>query len=103
MDKNKFKQEGGVFYTPAIRNFQDTGYVKHCFQNGSEIMARVVPSKNDSAGFEIELIITADGSTVANVQLGRFEALCLVDVLTKNLLNQEELVDLQIQELNRSK
>lgn len=87
------EKEGTVFYFPPIRSFNDTGYVTHGFGNGSMISARVVKS-NDRHGFAIELTVKDENKKeVCNFTMDRFAALCLVDCINKNLLNQEELIE----------
>lgn len=85
--------QGAVYYMPPIRNFQDTGFVTHGFADGSSITTRVLPSK-DSGGFMIELVVKSDSEhEVCRFTMDRFAALCMVNALTKNLMDQEELVE----------
>ena len=82
-----------VYYVPPIRNFQDTGFVTHSFQDGCSITTRVVPSK-DFGGFAIELEVgDSAGNKVCKFTMDRFAALCLANAITKNLMDQEELID----------
>ena len=82
---------GGINFYPPIRGFEDTGWVEHSFSDGSTIMAKVVPS-NDSAGYAINLVIhDGDRCCVCDFTMDRFSALCIIDVLVKNLTAQEEL------------
>lgn len=87
------EKDGTVYYFPPIRGFKDTGFVTHGFGNGASVTARVVQS-GDSGGFAIELTIKGeDGKDVCCFTMDRFAALCLVDCINKNLLNQEELIE----------
>ena len=92
-------EEKYYYYTPPIRKFEDTGFVSHKFGDGSTITGEVVES-SDSGGFAIHLVIESDGEEVCNFTMDRFAALCLSDVITKNLLNQEEVQDAVIRERN---
>lgn len=95
-------EEGKVYYFPAIQSFEDTGFVTHGFENGSVITSKVVKS-NDSGGFAIQLIIKSDSEhKICDITLDRFAALCLVDTIVKNLLNQEELNDLKLKEIKEN-
>lgn len=86
------KDEGQIYYFPPIRSFKDTGYITHGFADGSIISARVEKS-NDSGGFEIHLTIKdGDGESVCDFSMDKFAALCLIDCVNKNLLNQEEVL-----------
>lgn len=86
------KNEGSVYYFPPIRSFKDTGVVAHSFADGSKIAARVEKS-SDSYGFCIHLMIT-DGNddVVCDFTMDRLSALCLIDCINRNILNQEELL-----------
>lgn len=87
------ENDGTVYYFPAPRTFKDTGFVTHGFTDGSSVSARVVPSK-DSQGYAIELCVKGKGGEkVCEFTMDRFAALCLVDCLNKNLLNQEEITE----------
>ena len=88
------QNEGNVvYYSPPIRNFKDTGFVTHVFNDGSMITTRVLPSK-DTDGFAIELEVKSDsGKPVCKFTMDRFAALCLANALTKNLMDQEELIE----------
>lgn len=88
-------EEKMIYYVPPIRDFKDTGFVKHSFGNGGFILSRVVPS-DDGHGFAIDLQIKDDsGNELCHITMGRFAALCLAEALMKNLMDQEELVELQ--------
>ena len=90
-------EEGPIYFMPPIRSFKDTGFVKHVFNDGSVISANVVRS-DDERGFAIELEVKDDsGHTVCDFTMDRFAAMCLVDVLVKNLLNQEEVMMLEVE------
>ena len=90
MEKDNEKM---VYYIPPIRNFKDTGFVTHSFQDGCSITSRVVPSK-DFGGFAIELEVgDSAGNKVCKFTMDRFAALCLTNAITKNLMDQEELID----------
>lgn len=96
-------EEGKVYYFPAIKEFKDTGFITHCFESGGSITARVVES-DDSDGFAIQLVIKSDKEhKICDITMDRFAALCLVDCLTKNLLNQEELNDLKLTSIKENK
>ena len=87
----KNKKEA-VYYFPPINSFKDTGVVAHAFADGSKIMAKVERS-SDSYGFCIHLlIIDGGGNTVCDFTMDRLSALCLIDCLNRNILNQEELL-----------
>ena len=88
------QNEGNVvYYSPPIRSFKDTGFVTHAFNDGSMITTRVLPSK-DTDGFMIELEVKSDsGEPVCKFTMDRFAALCLANALTKNLMDQEELIE----------
>ena len=94
-------EDKAILYTPPIKSFKDTGYVQHAFNDGASIRAKVV--KGDSAidPVMIELELIGGDEQVFNVALGRFEALCLVDTIVKNLLNQEELTQIEIDKMNK--
>ena len=84
---------GTIFYVPPIRTFKDTGFVTHAFNDGSTITTRVLPSR-DTDGFMIELEVKGDsGNPVCKFTMDRFAALCLTNALTKNLMDQEELIE----------
>lgn len=86
-------KKGMIFYVPPIRTFKDTGFVTHAFNDGSTITTRVLPSK-DTDGFMIELEVKGDsGKPVCKFTMDRFAALCLANALTKNLMDQEELIE----------
>lgn len=86
-------EEGGVYYIPAIKPFEDTGPVQHKFASGSCVQAKVVPSQDYSEGADIELYIKgSEGSVVCRAILDKFAALCLADSIIRTLTNQEELV-----------
>ena len=100
--KDNKEGEGMVYYYPPIKEFKDTGYVTHGFNDNSAITARVVES-SDSGGFAIELTIKdGDGKQLCDITMDRFAALCLVDTLVKNLLNQEELNDLKFNNIKEN-
>ena len=87
------EDEGKIYHFPAIRGFDDTGFVEHRFQSGSSIKVKVVPAQDYSEGADIEVIITdGDGKKVCDVIMEKFSALCLANAIIKNLVNQEELV-----------
>lgn len=93
MTRRTMPEEGAVYFTPPIRNFEDTGFVTHAFKNGSIISTRVVPS-GDFGGFAIELVVKDEGGEeVCNFTMDRFAALCVAEGIIKNLMNQEELID----------
>lgn len=86
-------KEENVYYFPPVRKFEDTGFVTHGFRDGSLITARVEPS-NDSDGFLIRLIIKDErGDEVCNFSMDKFAALCLIDCINKNLINQEDILN----------
>lgn len=90
MQDNK---ENVVYYMPPIRTYKDTGFITHAFNDGSTITTRVLPSK-DTDGFMIELEVKDDSKqTVCKFTMDRFAALCLTNALTKNLMDQEELIE----------
>lgn len=84
---------GEIFYFPAPTSFKDTGYVQHSYSDGSIVRAKVVPANdNDPVGFLINFeLIDGDGETLTDVTFDRHAALCICDVLLKNMLNQEDL------------
>lgn len=91
---------GTIFYVPPIRTFKDTGFVTHAFNDGSTITTRVLPSR-DTDGFMIELEVKGDsGKPVCKFTMDRFAALCLTNALTKNLMDQEELIEREMINLN---
>lgn len=93
MDEGK-----NILFFPAIHGFNDTGSVVHMFAEKARVEAKVVRS-NDSCGYAINLIITDDeGTQLCNVTMGRFEALCVADTIIKNLLNQEEIIENDVQQ-----
>ena len=94
----KNSETKGVVYVPAIRTFEDTGSICHGFDDGTTITGKVVRS-GDSDGFAINLRIKKDDRTIADFTMDRFGAICMVDTLVKNLMNQEELVDATLHEL----
>lgn len=74
-----------------IRKFTDTGYVTHGFSDGATVSAKVVES-GDSGGYGIQLTVKdGNGEECCNFTMDRFAAMCMVDCLVKNILNQEEL------------
>lgn len=73
-----------------IKHFRDTGYVTHGFSNGATVSAKVVET-NDSGGYGIQLTVKDDKEVLCDFTLDRFAAMCMVDCLVKNILNQEEL------------
>lgn len=86
-------KKGMIFYMPPIHTFKDTGFITHAFNDGSTITTRVLPSK-DTDGFMIELEVKGDsGNPVCRFTMDRFAALCLANALTKNLMDQEELIE----------
>lgn len=98
-------KEGEIFYYPAPKKFEDTGYVRHCYGDGSIVEARVVPANdsNELAGFLINFrLVDADGEELTNVTFDRHAALCICDVLLKNMLNQEDLLYESIQSIRTS-
>lgn len=96
------KKDGTVYYVPAARKFEDTGYVSHGFSDGTVMTGRVVRS-DDSAGFAIQLTIKGgNGKEYCNFTMDRFSALCLSDILIKNLTNQEELIYNEYNDANRA-
>lgn len=94
--------EGAVFtYWPEITKFEDTGYITHVLGNG-KITGKVVPS-NDQGGYAIDLTITDDNDEeICAITLDRTAALCLTDVLIKNILNQQEVCDAERKKLNEA-
>jgi len=74
-----------------IKHFRDTGYVTHGFSDGATVSAKVVET-NDSGGYGIQLTVKdGNGEEVCDFTMDRFAAMCMVDCLVKNILNQEEL------------
>lgn len=62
------------------------------FGDNSKIRACVVPASEYDEGADIELIMEdCDGSTIADLTLTKFAALCLANAIIKNLVNQEEI------------
>lgn len=95
------KPEGIIYYMPSPRTFKDTGFVTHAFSDGSTITTRVLPSK-DTDGFMIELEVKDDSkNTVCKFTMDRFAALCLTNALTKNLMDQEELIEREYDNKNQ--
>ena len=90
-----------VYYFPAIKEFEDTGFVKHMFADGSCIKMEVVES-NDSEGFALHLVIENEEEVCCDMTFDRFAGLALADAIIKNLLNQEEIIYVKQQELMKS-
>ena len=91
-----------VYRVQLPPDFKDTGFVRHQFNDGAYIESKVHES-GDSGGFCIQLIMTdGDGNTVCDVTLDRFAGLCVADVITKALLNQEEIVNERNYEFERA-
>lgn len=80
----------GVQMQLPIRSFKDTGWVAHGFSNNSQVRACVVET-SDSGGYGIRLTVSDGEETVCDFTMDRFAAMCMVDCLVKNILNQEEL------------
>ena len=86
--------EGPVYNVSLPPNsFQDTGFVTHCFGNGDSITTKVIPS-DDECGFAIAVSIKYDENEIA-FTMDRFAGLCMVEAITRTLLNQEELIYLK--------
>lgn len=88
---NSSEDNVNVYYTPPIKKFSDTGYITHGFGDKCMMTGRVVES-GDSGGYAIELVIKdSEGIKLCDLTLDKFAAMCLIDILNKNIMNQEEL------------
>lgn len=82
--------EGRILYYPAPKTFSDTGFITHSFNDGSYVTARVKES-HDYGGYLIELKLNNGKEDICNVTVDKFAALCIIDVLNRNIINQEDL------------
>ena len=98
----EFNEGPVTVFWPSINGFEDTGPVWHTFADGSKIIGKVVRS-NDSEGYAIELTFEGLDDEPIVFTLDRLAALCVTDVLIKNIMNQQEVYnaerDKQLNEL----
>lgn len=91
MEKSDSGEEK-VFRIPRIKTFENTGFVEHKFADDTMIHVSVVPSEEYDTGADIRLVMDdSDGSTICDMTMTKFAALCLANAIIKNLVNQEEI------------
>lgn len=89
-------------YLFQFQQFSDTGTIIHHFGDGCEIQVGVEDSGDYTRGADIRVIIKdSDGTSICNVAIDKFGALCLAQSIMTSLMKQEELVYEAIRDNNR--